>query len=97
MASPDTAMLFSAATGAACIGWVALSTTSTASAASSCSLVCVESAAADFGVCPSPSPSIRTSFGAVELQRGTNGPLTRIPLARSIGLAQVEWIAAACR
>ena len=72
-----------AASGAACIGWVALSTRSTASVASMRRLTAVETAEDDVGVWPSPSPSRRTSFGtSLPFQVGEKGPATRTPFTR---------------
>ena len=64
LALPEVIISFMAATGAACIGIVALSTNTIASVVSMSRVSEVEIAATDFGVWPRPSPSRSTSLGS---------------------------------
>ena len=74
-----------AANGAACIGCFALSTRSTASAASMRRLTPVDTEEEDLGVCPNPSPSSSTSLGACPFTHvGENGPATRTPFTSGV-------------
>ena len=83
-ALPDDTSSFIAARGPACIGCVALSTKITASVASILFDRAVEIVDIDRGVCPSPSPSSKTSLGMTLLHVGTKGPATRTPLTSGV-------------
>ena len=92
---PEVIISFMAATGAACIGWTALSTSTMASVDSIRRVSEVEMAATDLGVCPRPSPSRSTSLGCCPpFQAGRNSPDTRTPFTSGVSSRpkRGEWL-----